>query len=146
MFVSFVCVCCLGFSFPSSCISFPQLQTDRRALSRKTCQLLLLSVLIRKDCLKGKACSKVKFLKDFQSFDIFVFWEVCGGHDVEGHGIYFWWLGFVLSVWFSLMGEKGTIKGWLEGRSRLWRGVAIWQGEQVLQFSTFSLGKENCFP
>ena len=73
MFVSFVCVCCLGFSFPSSCISFPQLQTDRRALSRKTCQLLILSMLIRKDCLKGKAYSKVKFLKDFQSFDVLSF-------------------------------------------------------------------------
>ena len=73
MFVSFVCVCCLGFSFPSSCISFPQLQTDRRVLSGKTCQWLILSVLIRKDCLKGKACSKVKLLKDFQSFDILSF-------------------------------------------------------------------------
>ena len=42
-------------------------------LSRKTWQLLILSILIRKDCLKGKACSKVKFLKDFQSFDILTF-------------------------------------------------------------------------
>ena len=73
MFFSFVCICCLVFSFPSSCISFPQLQTDRRVLSRKTWQLLILSMLIRKDCLKGKACSKVKFLKDFQSFDILSF-------------------------------------------------------------------------
>ena len=30
-------------------------------------------MFIRKDCLKGKACSKVKFLKDFQSFDILSF-------------------------------------------------------------------------
>ena len=96
--------------------------------------------------LKRKSLLQSQVPERFPKFWCFVFWEVCGGNDGEGNGIFFWWLGFVLSVWFSLMGEKGTFKGWLEGRSRLWRGVAIWQGEQVLQFSTFSLGKENCFP
>ena len=48
-------------------------QTDRRVLSRKVCQLFILPVFIRKDCLKVKACSKVRFLKDFQSFDILSF-------------------------------------------------------------------------
>ena len=147
MFVSFVCVCCLGFSFPSSCISFPQLQKDRQKSAIKENLAVAYPVYVNKEgLLKRKSLLQSQVPERFPKFWHFVFWEVCGGNDVEGQGVYFWWLGFVLSVWFSLMGEKGTFKGWLEGRSRLWGGVAIWQGEQVLQFSTFSFGKENCFP
>ena len=58
-----------GFSFPSSCVWVPQVQTDGRALSKQTCQLLPLSVLVRQDCQKVKAL----FLKDFQNFGIWSF-------------------------------------------------------------------------
>ena len=39
-----------------------------------------------------------------------------------------------MSVWFSLVREKGTFKGRQAGRSRLWDGVSVWQSGQVLQF------------
>ena len=42
---------------------------DRRELSKHTCQLLPLSVLVRQDCQKGGAL----FLKDFQNFGIWSF-------------------------------------------------------------------------
>ena len=115
MFVSFVCVCCLGFSSPSSCISFPQLQTDRRVLSGKTCQWLILSVLIKKDCLKGKACSKVKFLKDFQSFDILTFEK-----SVEEMMLGSWrlllmtWICVECLVFFD--GREGDLQGVTRGK------------------------------
>lgn len=39
-----------------------------------------------------------------------------------------------MSVWFSLVREKGTFKERQAGRSRLWGGVSVWQSGQVLQF------------
>ena len=55
-----VCVWCYGFSFPSSYVWVPQLQTDRRELSKHTCQVSQASpVRISKAGLtkKEKPCS-----------------------------------------------------------------------------------------
>ena len=128
-------VWCYAFSFPSSCVWVPQVQRDGRELSKQTCQLLPLSVLVRQDCQKGKALPE-RFPKVWH----LVFWGVCGGNDVEGQGVYFWWLGFFECLVFLNGGEgrgpveKGTFRKWLERESRLWGEVAVWQGGSVLLF------------
>ena len=68
MLVLFWCLV-LWILLPSSCVWVPQLQTDRRELSKHTCQLLPLSVLVRQDCQKGRAL----FLKAFQNFGMLSF-------------------------------------------------------------------------
>ena len=62
-------VWCYRFSFPPSCVWVPQLQTDRRELSKQTFQLFTLSVLVRQNYQKGNAL----FLKDFQKFGMLSF-------------------------------------------------------------------------
>ena len=84
-------------------------------LSRKAWQLLILSILIRKDCLKGKACSKVKFLKDFQSFDILTFEK-----SVEEMMLGSWrlllmtWICVECLVFFD--GREGDLQGVTRGK------------------------------
>ena len=97
----------LDSTFPSSCAWVPQLQIDRRELSKQTCQLFTLSVLVRR-LLKRKNLSQNGIPERFPNFWHFVFWQVCGGNDVEGLSVYFLWLEFVLRVWFSFLGKKGT--------------------------------------
>ena len=93
-------VWCYGFSFPSSCVWVPQVQTDRRKLSKQTCQLHPLSVS-RQDCQKGKAL----FLKDFQNFGILSFEKSVEEMTLRAKVFTFGDLDS-LSVWFSLMVEK----------------------------------------
>ena len=47
-------------------------QTEE-SYQKQACQLIITSVLVRRDCLKGKSCSKVKFLKDFHTFGLLSF-------------------------------------------------------------------------
>ena len=97
----------LDSTFPSSCAWVPQLQIDRRELSKQTCQLFTLSVLVRR-LLKRKILSQNGVPERFPNFWHSVFWQVCEGNDVEGLSVYFLWLEFVWRVWFSLLGKKGT--------------------------------------
>ena len=97
----------LDSTFPSSCAWVPQPQINRRELSKQACQLLTLSVLVRR-LLKRKNLSQNGIPERFPNFWHFVFWQVCGGNDVEGLSVYFLWLEFVLRVWFSFLGKKGT--------------------------------------
>ena len=96
------------FSFPSSCMWLLRLWTDRQSYQKQTHQLFTLSVLLRRDCLKGKT----EFWKDFQTFGILSF-ENSGGNDVEGQGVYFWRLGFLECLDF--LGER---EGDLQGATR----------------------------
>ena len=84
-------------------------------LSRKTWQLLILSILIRKDCLKGKACSKVKFLKDFQSFVILTF-EKSVEEMMLGswHLLLMTWIRGECLVFFD--GREGDLQGVTRGK------------------------------
>lgn len=56
------------------------------------------------DCLKGNACFRVEFLKDFQIFGILSF-EKSVKEMMSRACVYFWWLGFALNVWISLKGR-----------------------------------------
>ena len=84
-------------------------------------------MLVRRDCLKGKSCSKVEFLKDFHTFGLLSFEKSVEELMSRAKVFTFGDLDF-LSVWISLVREKGTFKGRQGGRSRLWGGVAVWQG------------------
>ena len=139
------CLCLFGILLPFHLHILSATSDRQKSTIKESLSVVYPACVYKEGLLKRKSLLQSQVPERFPKFWHFVFWEVCGGNDVEGHGVYFWWLGFVLTVWFSLMGEKGTFKGWQEGRSRLWGGVVIWQGEQVLQFSTFSFGKENCF-
>ena len=110
--LSFFVVYCYGFSFPSSCMWLPQLQTDRRELSKQTCQLLILSVLVRWDCQKEKAL----FLKDFQTFNMLSFMKSVQEMmlRVEMFTLGEW---FSFTEWFSLMVKEGNL-----GKKRPSRG------------------------
>ena len=92
---------CYGFSFPPSCVWVPQLQTDRRELSKHTCQLLPLSVLVRQDCQKGRAL----FLKAFQNFGMLSFEKSVEEMTLRAKVFTFDDLDS-LSVWFSFMVKK----------------------------------------
>ena len=97
----------LDSTFPSSCAWVPQLQIERRELSKQASQLFALSVLVRR-LLKRKNLSQNEIAERFPNFWHSVFWQVCGGNDAEELSVYFLWLEFVLRVWFSLLGKKGT--------------------------------------
>ena len=47
-------------------------QTEE-SYQKQVCQLIITSVLVRRDCLKGKSCFKVEFLKDFHTFGLLSF-------------------------------------------------------------------------
>ena len=62
----------LWICLPSSCVCVPQLQTDRRELSKHTCQVSkAYSVCVSNVGLPKKG--KALFLKDFQTFNILSF-------------------------------------------------------------------------
>ena len=145
--LSFFVVQCYGFSFPSSCMWLPQLQTDRRELSKQTCQLLILSVLVRWDCQKEKAL----FLKDFQTFNILSFMKSVQEMmlRVEMFTLGEW---FSFTEWFSLMVKEGNL-----GKKRPSRGDqreeascgVKWLVGRVGRcccFFAFFFEKETCFP
>ena len=95
---------------PSLPLACGFLNSDRRELSKASLSVDYHICVSKEGLLKRKILFQSQVLERFPYFWSFVFWEVCGGNDVEGRGVYFWWPGFVLSVWFSLMGEKGTFK------------------------------------
>lgn len=101
----------------------PSPQTDRKELSQANVPIVSMSLLIRMDCLKGNACFRVEFLKDFQIFGILSF-EKSVEEMMLRACVYFWWLGFALHVWISL---KGRSIPYTRGSS-LWGEVAIGHG------------------
>ena len=62
----------LDSTFPSSCAWVPQLQIERRELSKQASQLFALSVLVRR-LLKRKNLSQNGILEYFQTFGILSF-------------------------------------------------------------------------
>ena len=129
MLVLFWCLV-LWILLPSSCVWVPQLQTDRGELSKHTCQVSQAYPVCVSNVgwpRKEEPCSwkTTKLLTFCLLRSLWRNWY-CGPRCL----VLVTWVCWMIFLYGEAgdLGRGGTIKGWLQRRSTLCGGVAVWQG------------------